>query len=338
MNLKQGVDILENELVARFPEVLEILLKDRTTGNNILWATDNYEEIGEGYGEKEQIQSRLITGKFGNVIMPRVEKNKNLQVSRVKEKAEVFTPSWVCNAQNNLIDDEWFNQKNVFNTEISSKNKSQLRWKTSTRKIKFPKNKSWIQYVLDKRLEIACGEAPYITSRYDTTTGVFIPIKERIGVLDRKLRVINENVNESGKWLKATQDAFKSTYAYEWQGDNLLLAREAMLCTFIENYSYKFKRIPQLKSIRLIADIVSWNVWQMDGLKGVVPYSCRKTVSTIGKVFEENEIKENECIGCQTNNFAKHNGIYCLIKNWSENKKTKNKSGKIYRFIDLLTK
>jgi len=52
--------------------------------------------------------------------------------------------------------------------------------------------------------------------------------------------VINENVNASGDWLKAVQIAYRSTYAFEWQGDSLLLAREAMLVTFIENYQLKF--------------------------------------------------------------------------------------------------
>ena len=137
-------------------------------------------------------------------------------------------------------------------------------------KVTFPKNKTWKDYVRDKRLEMACGEAPYITSRYDTTTGAFIPVNERIGILDRKLRVINENVNTSGEWLKAAQTAFMSTYAYEWQGDSLLLAREAMLFTFIENYTLKFGKEPLLKSIKYIAYIISWNVWQMDGIKGVI--------------------------------------------------------------------
>ena len=45
------------------------------------------------------------------------------------------------------------------------------------------------------RLEISCGEAPYLVSRYDTVTGETIPISQRIGLLDRKLRVISENTD-----------------------------------------------------------------------------------------------------------------------------------------------
>jgi hypothetical protein len=138
---------------------------------------------------------------------------------------------------------------------------------SKSNKINFPEGKTWKHYIRDTRLEMACGEAPYITSRYDTTTGEFIPIENRIGLLDRKLRVINENVEDSGEWLEAAQTAYKNIYAFEWQGDSLLLAREAMLITFIENYSFKFGKEPLLKSIQYIAYIISWNVWQMDGLK-----------------------------------------------------------------------
>lgn len=31
--------------------------------------------------------------------------------------AEVFTPSWVCNKQNNLVDEKWFGYANPFNIE-----------------------------------------------------------------------------------------------------------------------------------------------------------------------------------------------------------------------------
>ncbi|PKZ60229.1 hypothetical protein [Gardnerella leopoldii] len=34
----------EQSLYKKYPQLLDILLIDRTTGNNILWATDNYEQ------------------------------------------------------------------------------------------------------------------------------------------------------------------------------------------------------------------------------------------------------------------------------------------------------
>ena len=178
-------------------------------------------------------------------------------------------------------------------------------------------------------MEITCGEAPYLVSRYDTTTGEPIPLQERIGLLDRKLRVICENVDVSGEWLEWAQIAYKHIYGFEWQGDNLLLAREALLWTFIEYYQAKFCKAPLVKSINYIAYIISWNLFQMDGQKGVVPDSCRNGVTErIQTLFGEEEQKVN-CIGCQQENIRKHNGTYCLIRDWANEKKK-------IRFIDLL--
>lgn len=333
--MRTGIDILENEIVQQYPEVLDILILDHTTRKNIFWATDNYEHLGENYKYSAPITPDLITGDYGNIIMPRIHKDQILQKTRSKEMAEVFTPSWVCNAQNNLIDDAWFGEKEIFNREITTSYGAKS-WDTNPDKIKFPKGKTWKHYIRDTRLEIACGEAPYITSRYDSTTGEFIPIEKRIGILDRKLRVINENVNTSGDWLKAAQTAYKNTYAYEWQGDSLLLAREAMLATFIENYSYKFGKEPMLKSIQYIAYIISWNVWQMDGLKGVIPNSCGHKTDVWENLFGETETKHSFCEGCEKGIIKKHNGIYCLIKDWSNKDLKTGKTGRKIRFVDLI--
>ncbi len=308
------IDILENELIEKYPDVLAILLRDQTTQKNIFWATDNYEHLGDSYKFNSEILPELITGEKGNVIMPRVHKDKVLQLSRSKEMAEVFTPSWICNTQNNLVDNSWFGKEDVFNKEIVLKNETKS-WETTKEKIVFPKDKTWQDYVRDTRLEISCGEAPYLVSRYDTTTGEFIKIEDRIGLLDRKLRVVNENLDSETEWLKAVETAYKSTYGFEWQGDSLLLAREALLITYIENFTYKFETEPMLESIQNIAKIISWNIWQMDGLKGVIPNSCKDEILEITDIFEtKTEIKK--CKGCDTQNIKSHNGVYCNIMDW----------------------
>lgn len=322
------IDILENELIEKYPDVLGILLRDQTTQKNIFWATDNYEHFGDSYRFNSEILPELITGEKGNVIMPRVHKDKILQLSRSKEMAEVFTPSWICNAQNNLVDNSWFGKDGVFNKEILLKNGTKS-WETAKEKIVFPKGKTWLDYVRDTRLEISCGEAPYLVSRYDTTTGEFIQIENRIGILDRKLRVVNENLDSINEWFDAVETAYKSTYGFEWQGDSLLLAREALLITFIENFTHKFETEPPLDYIQNIAEIISWNIWQMDGLKGVIPNSCKDEIIDISDFFEtKTEIKK--CKGCETQNIKSHNGIYCNIMDWDIEKPIK--------FISLLEK
>ena len=319
------IDIRENYLQEISPEVLATLLRDHTTGRNIFWATHDYEALGSAYDYHAQILPELITGEHGMVIRPRVLKSKENQTDRAKDMAEVFTPSWVCNAQNNLVDEAWFGRKDVFNVEDSERH----TWKATTEKIEFPEGKTWKDYVRATRMEMTCGEAPYLASRYDTTTGDSIPLQQRIGLLDRKLRVVSENTETSGDWLDWAQTAYMNTYGFEWQGDNLLLAREALLWTFIENYQAKFNKAPIVKSINYIAYIVSWNIWQMDGLKGVVPDSCKNGVTEkIQTLFGEEEQTVN-CPGCQQDDLRRHNGVYCLIRDWPNNKKK-------IQFIDLI--
>lgn len=334
-----AADVSENDLRERYPEVLEVLLRDHTTGKNIFWATDNYAEMGEGFNYYDEIMPACITGKYGKIIRPRVQKDKELQTARVRDMAEVFTPSWICNAQINLVDNAWFGYDWAFNEEINTPAGSHT-WKVNTSPVKFPEGKTWWDYVKATRLEITCGEAPYITSRYDTTTGEFIPVEQRIGMLDRKLRVINENVHVSGEWLEAAQEAYRNIYAFEWQGDSLLLAREAMLYTFIENYKLKFGRSPQKKSIRYIAYIVSWNIWQMDGLKLVIPDSCHDTEDTQPRLAFEEAASVNmlPCPGCVTGDKDKHNGTYCLVKDWWAKDPKTGKQGRKIEFRTLFKK
>lgn len=334
-----AVDILEDNIQRIAPELLQTLLKDHTMSTkdeqkNIFWATTDYEQLGKSYEYSSPILPELITAENGSVIMPRVLKHKDTQTARSRDMAEVFTPSWICNAQNNLIDEAWFGRKNVFNIETVTE-EGVHSWIVNHDKVEFPEGKTWMDYVRDTRLEITCGEAPYIASRYDTTTGNPIPVDQRIGILDRKLRVVSENTETSRQWLKATQEAFRSTYAYEWQGDNLLLARESMLLSFIEYYNKKFDRDPKVVSINFIAYIISWNVWQMDGLKGVVPNSCGDRIRVEKSLFGNTEITES-CEGCQKGDIRLHNGVYCLIKDWSAKDPETKRVGKKIKFIDLI--
>lgn len=112
-----SVDISETMLFHQDSVLMELLLKDHTTQKNIFWATDSYASKGEGYCFDDEITAERITGANEGIKRPRCLKTKQEQTQRTKEKAEVFTPSWICNKQNNLIDTAWFGRENVFNTE-----------------------------------------------------------------------------------------------------------------------------------------------------------------------------------------------------------------------------
>ena len=138
--------------------VLNLLLKDKTTGKNIIFATNAYIDRIPPMTETTQITADIIQGANEDMIQPRVSKSLEQQAERTRKKAEVFTPSWICNKMNNHCDTEWFGRESVFNVEDGQS------WNPTTDKIKFNEPKGWQKYVDSKRLEITCGEAPYIVS------------------------------------------------------------------------------------------------------------------------------------------------------------------------------
>ncbi|MBR3958713.1 MAG: restriction endonuclease subunit M [Bacteroidales bacterium] len=334
--LLASVDIDEDYIQHLSPILLNILLRDHSSkyyaeqksGHEenpdffrIIWASHDYRDLGESYRFERQITPELITGDNNRVIMPRVVKSRVVQAARVRQMAEVFTPAWVCNVQNNLIDEAWFGRRDVFNTELPNHT-----WKANTDKVVFPEGKTWRDYIHDPRLEITCGEAPYLTSRYDTSTGLTISVTQRIGLLDRKLRVVSENTDISGDWLKWAKYALQSIYGYEWQGDSLLLARENLLFTFYDHYVDKFGKEPLNKSLEQAAYIISWNLWQMDGLKYTIPVSSIDE-TLLEKYQQEERRRREEAAQGQFNLFTGRVGEentvegqipFCVIRNWNK--------------------
>lgn len=270
---------------------LKILLQDKTTKKNIIWATDSYASFGEAYTDRSQITENQLAKMNYRMLQPRIFKNIEQQTQRTRKSAEVFTPAWICNKMNNFCDEEWFGYKDVFNYQ------AEHEWISTENVIEFPTGKSWKSYVDSKRLEITCGEAPYLVSRYDTSTGESIGVHKRIGILDRKLRIVNENAMNEAEWMKWTIRAFQSVYGYEYQGDNLLIARINLLITFVDYLNYKWHRQPEKTELRKIANIISWNIWQMDGLKGTVPVGILKEEyhqMSLFESFQEVEEQDNE--------------------------------------------
>lgn len=300
----KNIDIREDYLLKK-DSLLDILLQDKTTGNTILWATDSYEQKGKKFASFAPITSDLVTGKNGKLIQPRSVKSKEEQLLRTRDKAEVFTPLFIVKQMNEACD----------NKRVTKNN--------------------WQEYVSLLKLEITCGEAPFIVSRYDPVSDKqeLLPLAERVGFLDKKLTVVSKYCTTQDEWLKWAKIAFQSSYGYEWQGDSLLIARENLLYTFIDYYQAKFKEMPSIELQKEIAEIIAWNIFQMDGLKYVIPMSCKTEQVTIkgtetlfGK--EDDQIIEKPCEGCEKKTAKNHNGIYVKTMDWRENK--------IIRFVDIV--
>lgn len=276
----------------RYPTfILKTLLRDRTTGRNIIWADNEYEALGDGYMDDDEITVEKITGMNSGIIKPRIAKEHERQSKRTKSRAEVFTPSWLCNQMNNDLDKVWFGRRDIFNTEVVT-NDGVKTWAAANEPIEFPKSKGhgWRAYVEAPRLEITCGEAPFVCSRYDTVTGDELPVGERVGFLDRKLRVVTEKTKTRKEWVRRALDALRATYGFEYQGDNLLIARINVLETFAEHLRDRWGSNPEQDELEQAAWIVSWNFWQMNGFTDAVPTNKMgaEVESTLG-TFEEPE-------------------------------------------------
>ena len=273
--MEQLIDFHAPEVQA----VLDTLLKDRSTGKNIIWATDPPEELQtvmyEPVTDRSQITAQQLGLTHYEVVLPRMMKQTDTQQQRTRKKGEVFSPAWVCNKLNNALDADWFGALGAEQTAGQFTVELPQGWQTVETPVQFPacggRAPAWVQYVQSRRLEVTCGEAPFLASRYDAATGEMIPVARRIGILDRKLRVVSENAATEDEWRKYATHAVQSTYGYEYQGDNLLLARVNLLLTYAEHLQARWQRKPTEEELQAIANIISWNLWQMDGLHLSVP-------------------------------------------------------------------
>lgn len=230
-------------------ELLPILLIDRSKSHsghsqNIIWGNDSYIHLDPNlYAPTSQILPELITGENADTIKPRALKSSGLKKERTRHKAEVFTPTWVVKLQNDAVDG------NYQNDDLDA-------------------------YVDRAWLEITCGEGPYITSAYHMESCQPIPTCERVGFLDRKLQRINNEVADKEMWYHLVLKAYQSSYGFEWNGDSLLIARHNLLSTLFDFHREKWVFTPPPPLfVHQIAKIISYNIFQMDGLTLTIPLS-----------------------------------------------------------------
>lgn len=283
------IDVTEQEILDLLDDVMDILLIDRTNSTkskitNIIWANNNYIKYGRNdFSEKAQILPSRINKDLGELIKPRALKAKDIKFTRTKDRAEVFTPTQIVKSQNDEVD---------------------LMYK----------NDDFLTYISRKWLEVTCGEAPYMTSRYDMETGELIQVENRVGFVDRKLRRINSYIKYNHlKWHENAIDSYKASYGFELNGDSLFLARLNLVLTYIENYYKTFDMIPSIENVVEIATIISYNVFQMDGVTFTIPFSeTKKKVRHIQiSLFDDidDEVAEEVIPGKKV-----------MIMNWETNK------------------
>lgn len=291
-NLEGSVQDVTSEMVDLQSELSRLnsmgllcgLLKDKTTGGNITWATDQYEGRGYRYAKDQPIQTELILGVIYDVVRARAAKSREDQLKRTRKKGEVFTPIWVVDKMTSHI--------------LADAHKSAKNWK---------------QFIDFRMLEITCGEGPFLATRYDTETGKVIPLHKRVGLLDAKLREVTANTGDEQTWAEWAVRAFESTYGYEYQGDSLLIARINMVMTFLEYFESRWDHAPENELLRRISNVVAWNLWQMDGLTGRAP-----TTTVLAPVQKQMSMFED-----MTTLAPSIEHIECRIYDWRANRSQK---------------
>lgn len=238
--------------------LLKKLLEDKTTKGQILWGTDAYRERGPAFEREREMDTSLLLYENAGLLKTRARKAFEQQSERTRQHGEVFTPRWICDVMIDHLDKEWFGVKEI--DFLSSMD------------VLFVKKK-WKKYVDLKRLEITCGEGPFLVQRYDVSTGNIIPVPERKGILDRKLQVVSRYAETEEEWKIWAKRAYEATYGYEFQGDNLLISRVNFMMTYREFYQKRWQKEPELSEWEKIENIITWNLWQMDGLTGEIPYA-----------------------------------------------------------------
>lgn len=171
-------------------------------------------------------------------VMPRYLKESGEQKSRTASKAEVFTPYCIIKKMNDMVEEGY---------------KGSIE-----------------DFIKAKVLEVTCGEAPFLTTRYDAATGEEYAIRDRTGLVDRKLYCIPDFVDEEG-YVECASVALKSAYGYEWQYDSLFLARRNVLMTTIEHYVDRFGAEPEYDAVSEWATTISYNLIRMDGISMCLP-------------------------------------------------------------------
>ncbi len=231
---KSSVDLSADLRFLHERGLLAPLLADRTTGAPIVWATDAYSSLGPGFLPHDPITPDRLLSTPGFVLRSRAAKDRTAQSSRTKTHAEVFTPLAICQRM--------------------------------LEHLSLPDDPAAL---LDATcLEIACGEAPFLSTRYDAATGEPVPPDARHGILDRKLRAAAELAENPDAFPSLVLRAYRSTYGFEFQGDNLLIARVNLFMALFEAYPDALSDA----SLREIAIILAANLVQMDGLSGTIPY------------------------------------------------------------------
>ncbi|WP_207279537.1 Eco57I restriction-modification methylase domain-containing protein [Corynebacterium mendelii] len=215
--------------------MLAQLVADHTTGRPIVWGAG---AATAGYRAGDPVTVAAARG-----IVPRAEKHRRLKTGRTKQSAEVFTPRWVVNRQLDLVDKQWAQTAAAHHGRDRAESYLHAHW-----------------------VEITCGEGPYLVGRSDAVTGDAVPVEQRAGILDRKLRLVASVPHTPAEFFRLVCTAVSTCHGFDINGDSLLLARVNMLAGAAEWIDHVLGTAPTEDQLVTLAGMISRNLVQTNVL------------------------------------------------------------------------
>jgi hypothetical protein len=96
----------------------------------------------------------------------------------------------------------------------------------------------------------------------------YLQEEKNMAVVQELLRVESDGTLSFGDY---TLDSKTKLDGFEFQGDSLYLARRELLMSYMDYYYARWNREPDRPMLKNIAEIISWNLWQMDGFSYRIP-------------------------------------------------------------------
>lgn len=316
---------------------------------NIIWANENYKELGfESYGPESSIEPEMVTGHREHLIRPRALKSSAMQKERTKTKAEVFTPLWIVKLQNDEVD-KAFREDDLktyikrtwleitcgegpymatrYDMETGAIIDLDKREGFVDRKLRriheaFKDRKAQLDHCqhVDELDTIArhftakhgSSDKSSKSSKQKSNAAEMSPANHTSAQVEFTAESIRHMLRE--EWQALVEEAYKASYGFEWNGDSLLLARENLLYTYLDYYEALWQEEPPYEYLKEIATIISYNVFQMDGLTYTLPLS-EKRVPVQDSLFDAPSKEDWEIIP----------GEPVYIRNWHKKRKEMKK-------------
>lgn len=222
--------------------VINELMADQTTGENITWGVQpSYiQRVAAHEFIKYQDLKRIARGHNRNVHYPLPSNYRYFINAGIPE--ELLNPNYVSDGSRKTITHE-------------------------------------VSFLRKKWMEADCAEGFTLATVYAPASGRILPVNERTGFIDIKLNLISRLCDSPDAWIILARYAVGSCYGFEVNGDNLFLTRINVLSSILDFFKNKFDSPLNFQEVEEFANIISWNIFQLDGYTHSIPHFILKDKS-----------------------------------------------------------